>query len=331
VDWYLEGSDSAAASRLREEISGYLSRHAADDSAISDAELITSELLANGLRHAAGPLWVTVSWTGVHPELTVADLGPGFELDPSLPSNPLSVGGRGLFIVDHLALRFEAAARRGGGSVVTAALPVLRVPSPDLDPPLRSDGALPALDEADAAGGFGKEAFLRALVVQLAQGIERDHGPRAAESAVSQVGADVGGQMEREFRHARSVVGRMSPEQIAACLVRLKHAIDGGFSVESCDDERIVLVNDRCPFGDTVRRAPALCRMTSSVFGGIAARNSDDGALVVLEERIAVGDPGCRVVVWLTDERPDAESFGHRYRPPSQPSDAGEGSTPGAG
>ena len=57
-------------------------------------------------------------------------------------------------------------------------------------------------------------------------------------------------------------------------------------------DSRIVLENDQCPFGNAVRKAPALCRVTSSVFGGIAARNRDDSAAVVLEERIAVGDPG---------------------------------------
>ncbi len=96
--------------------------------------------------------------------------------------------------------------------------------------------------------------------------------------------------------------------------MRLKHAIDGGFSVVEVTDERIVLANTRCPFGDAVRRAPALCRMTSSVFGGIAARNSDGEAAVVLEERIAVGDPGCRVVVYLGASADDDRPFLHRYR-----------------
>jgi predicted ArsR family transcriptional regulator len=95
----------------------------------------------------------------------------------------------------------------------------------------------------------------------------------------------------------------------------LKQAIGGGFSVEEVSDDRIVLVNDRCPFGDAVRRAPALCRMTSSVFGGIAASNAEHGAVVVLEERIAIGDPGCRVHV-LLDPTLEQSALGHYYRSP---------------
>lgn len=147
----------------------------------------------------------------------------------------------------------------------------------------------------------------------------RLHGPDAAEAAVAQVGIDVGGQMEQEFRLAREIVDRLEPEQLAECFVRLKHAIDGEFSVVELTPERIVLVNRRCPFGMVVRNSPALCRMTSSVFGGIAARNSDPlnpGASVVLEERIAVGDPGCRVVVYLGPPPDGARRFAHRYGRP---------------
>jgi len=76
-------------------------------------------------------------------------------------------------------------------------------------------------------------------------------------------------------------------------------------------DDRIVLGNDRCPFGDVVRLAPALCRMTSAVFGGIAA-GSHGEASVTLEERIAVGDPGCRVVIQLGPQT--ATPAAHQYR-----------------
>ena len=38
--------------------------------------------------------------------------------------------------------------------------------------------------------------------MQLARTIEDHHGPDAAEAAVAQVGMDVGGQMEQEFRLA---------------------------------------------------------------------------------------------------------------------------------
>ncbi len=328
MDWYLAPADPAALHELRHEIRGYLARHAAEGSRVDDAELVVEELVGNALRHAGGPVWVSLSWRRPRPTLHVHDLGPGFDPTrlqaaaqaPYGTAEPdettLPEGGRGLFLVSHLAHNLEAATRAAGGAVVSAELPVLRGGTTSHDPPRRSSGALPDLAEARAAGGFDRETFLRALVVQLARTVELAHGPAAGEAAVAQVGTDVGGQMEEEYRRAEQVVGRMSPDQIAHCLVRLKHAIDGGFYVVEADEHRIILGNRRCPFGEAVQLAPSLCRMTSSVFGGISARNSDWGAAVLLEERIAVGDPGCRVVIWLEPPPEEASGLVHSYRRP---------------
>lgn len=320
MDWYLNGADVHAVAELRHEVTDYLRRHGKSDSDFFDAELVVGELLGNTARHAAGPVWVTLSWTDDSPTITVCDLGPGF--DPGLlqqaserPFGLLDESGRGLFLISHLTPAMSAV-ERSEGMRVTVTLPVVRRHEASHDPPRRVSGALPTLAEARPEGGFGRESFLRALVVQLAQTLERDHGPDVAEAAVAQVGADVGGQMEDEFRAARQIVGRLTPEQMAECYVRLKHAIDGGFYVIEASGERIVLGNTRCPFGDAVRAAPSLCRMTSSVFGGIAARNGDNHVSVLLEERIAVGDPGCRVVVDLTGAVPSGAVLGHRYASP---------------
>jgi anti-sigma regulatory factor (Ser/Thr protein kinase) len=316
VDWYLDVADAHAVHSLRREIRAYLHRHAAPDADIGSAELVVAELLGNVVRHAAGRAWVSLTWGGTNPVLTIYDLGPGFEPDTSAPDDPLAEGGRGLLIVSNLVDRLAVASRRNRGAQVTAVLPVTRPETESHDPPRRRTDALPHLDEAVPGVGFRKEPFLRALVVQLAQTIEHHHGPSAAEAAVAQVGVDVGGQMEAEYRAAKEIAGRMSASELADCYVRLKHAIDGGFHVLEATPERIVLGNHRCPFGDAVQRAPALCRMTSSVFGGIAARNTDSGAAVVLEERIAVGDPGCRVVVHLDGGAADGIAA-HRYATPT--------------
>ncbi|HVL88889.1 MAG TPA: methanogen output domain 1-containing protein [Actinomycetota bacterium] len=300
---------------VKAEIGRYVRRHADDPGRLFDADVVVSELLSNAVRHAAGPAWVSIVWTTPRPVLSVYDLGPGFVFDPKLPDDPLAEGGRGLYIVSHMVDELDAASRRAGGTRVEAVLPVTRQSSDTYDPPRRRSGALPHPDEAQPGGGFGKESFLRALVVQLAQAIEADHGPAAAEAAVAQVAADVGGRMEDEYRAAKDIAGRMTPGQMADCYVRLKHAIDGGFYVIEATEGRIVLGNTACPFGSVVTRAPALCRMTSSVFGGIAARNSEKEASVVLEERIAVGDPGCRVVVYL-DRPPDDPGIAHHYATP---------------
>ncbi len=352
MDWYLDGGDRASLSALRHEITAYLGRHAEVDSDLSDAELVIEEMVGNAVRHAGGSIWVSLSWLETSPTLTVRDLGPGFDPDrlttaaaaplglldtgvidplkddgdlnhslngssrpvePDVEIDALPEGGRGLFLVTHLAPVLEAEARRGGGMTVTVELPVKKPVAVSYDPPRRTTGALPALSEARPEGGFGKESFLRALVVQLARAIELSAGPDLAAAAVAQVGIDVGGQMEEEFRVAQSIVGRLTPDQLAHCYVRLKHAIDGGFYVLEATHERIVLGNRRCPFGDVVQLAPSLCRMTSSVFGGIAARNNDEGAAVLLEERIAVGDPGCRVVVYLREPPARTRPLTHQY------------------
>lgn len=324
MDWYLQADDVAAGRDLRHEIVAYLARHAEPGADTADPELIVAELVANAAEHAGGPLWVSLTWGDEHPVLTVCDLGPGF--DPGMLATAdavrhdagepdgLAEGGRGLFLIRALATSHEASMRSNGGMRVTALLPVTREVSRSLDPPRRSIGALPLLDEARPEGGFGKESFLRALVIQLAHAVELQQGPEAAEAAVAQVGTDVGAQMEDEFRLARGIVGRLSPSEIGQCYVRLKHAIDGGFFVLEATDERVVLGNTRCPFGDVVTQAPSLCRMTSSVFGGIAARNSDEGVTVLLEERIAIGDPGCRVVVRLRPDGAEDRAGAHRYQ-----------------
>lgn len=312
LDWYLDGRDVAAAVALRREIGAYLRRHADPGSDIAGAEVAVSELLSNLPRHAPGPAWVSLSWSGTEPVLEVRDLGPGFELDVDAPPPVDQTGGRGLFIASALVRSLEAAARRAGGMAVRAVLDVQRPPSPDHDPDPSEGTILPELSEALSSGGFGKETFLRALVVQLAQAIERTGGPSLAEACVAQVGIDVGGQMEAEYRAAAEIVDRLEPEQLAGCFVRLKHAIDGEFFVIEITEERIVLGAKTCPFGDVVKKAPALCRMTSAVFGGIAANNHGE-ASVTLEERIAVGDPECRVVVHLGPSK-DPDGAAHRYR-----------------
>lgn len=328
MDCYVEAGAAHALPVLRRELMTYLRRHGDPDGDFDAAELLIGEAVGNAVRHTVGPVWVSLLWRDRLPVLTVHDLGPGFdpaalrgtvgpEAGPdAVDLDALADSGRGLMIMRELAPTLASRARTGEGMVLSMSLPVTRAPSVSHDPPKRRAGALPMPEESLPEGGFGKESFLRALVVQLAQTIEIHHGQDAADAAVAQVGTDVGGRMLDEFRLAGAVAGRMTPEEVARCYVRLKHAIDGGFRIVEASAERIVLVNDRCPFGEVVQQAPSLCRMTSSVFGGIAARNSEGGAAVLLEERIALGDAGCRVVVELGIPRERADPAAHYYATP---------------
>lgn len=314
MDWYLEPGSADAVRALRDEFGAYLRRHAEPGSDIEGAELVAAELVANAVRHAPGPSWVRLNWTGAQPVLEVNDLGAGFELkdEPRLPEDPLSLGGRGLYIAAHLSKELSVASKRAGGTRATAVLPVSRASERSHSPRRHRVGSLPSPEEADPDGTFSREPFLRALVVEMAKTVEESDGPDAAEAAIAQVGTDVGGRMEEEYRRAREIVGRLTPEQMGDLFVRLKAAIHGDFYVIEATEDRIVLGNRRCPFGEAVKHAPGLCRMTSSVFGGIAARNAGDAA-VTLEERIAVGDPECRVTVWLTEPPEDERQVAHHY------------------
>ncbi|SCG42429.1 ATP-binding protein [Micromonospora coxensis] len=311
MEWLLAPATPAAASALRTELTAFLRRHAQERDEVEDAGLVVSELVGNAVEHAGGPVWVGLDWSAARPALVVHDLGPSFDLAELPPPEFGSVRGRGLWLVRQLAAELEVVAKRGTGKRVRTVLPVTRRVEPTYDPPRREVNALPAPDEA-GPGGFGRESFLRALVVELARTAENRQGPAVAEEMVAQVGATVGGQMEDEYRRARELTGRLTAEQLADSYLRLKSALDGGFYVISVDTDRVVLGNRRCPFGETVRRAPALCRMTSSVFGGIAARNHGE-AVVLLDERIAVGDPECRVTVLLGEAARNSPG-GHHYR-----------------
>ena len=296
VEWALDGSSLASVTALRRAAAAYLRRHGEEDSDFAGAEIVIAELLNNAFQHAPGPAWVRLDWSAVRPTLEVHDLGPGFELAPSLPE-PASERGRGLFLVAALSTDLERAAKTAGGSAVSVTLPVRRQRAArhrvrQLQP------ALPAPEEARQDGTFGKESFLRALIVELAQAVEGDGGPDVAEALVARVGESIGERMEDAYRSARRLTGRLSPEQMGDLYVQLKRAIEGDFYVIEASDSQIVLGNRRCPFGEAVQRQPALCQMTASVFGGIAARNTGGGR-VVLDERIALGDPQCRVTVRL--------------------------------
>ncbi len=313
VDWYFDGSHPGATTALRQEFRRFLDRHASEGSDVAGAELALEEMVANTVRHGGGHGWVRVDW----PDdliVTVYDLGESFTFEgASLPDDALAEGGRGLFIVSSIASSLEVEARRCGGTAVRVAIPISRAASPSLDPPRRRTLGLPTPEEADAEGAFPREAFLRALVVELADHVELEHGVGAAAGAIAQVGTDVGSRMEEGYRSAQEIVGRLSPEQIGDLYVRLKAAIDGDFYLIEANEKRIVLGNRRCPFGEVVKRAPSLCRMTSSVFGGIAARNAGSAA-VQLQERIAIGDAECRVVVLLDPDEDEVGTDFHLYR-----------------
>lgn len=148
-----------------------------------------------------------------------------------------------------------------------------------------------------------RDEFMRTLIRELSGTLQELVGLDDASGFVSIVGLNMGQHLDRLYR-ASLARDNLSREEVTEVLVDLKRRIHGDFYVIEQNDERIVLGNRACPFGDKVIDRPALCMMTSNVFGSIAAENLGF-ARVELEETIALGADGCRIVVHL---QPTAES-----------------------
>ncbi|MFZ5476166.1 MAG: methanogen output domain 1-containing protein [Myxococcota bacterium] len=156
-----------------------------------------------------------------------------------------------------------------------------------------------------------RDLFLRTLVRHLAGTLQDVVGLEEAAGFITVVGQKMGEEIDASYRAALGVP-RLSRAQIAEVLVDLKRRIKGDFYVIEETDEKIVLGNRACPFGDKVVGRPSMCMMTSNVFGSIASANAGY-AKVSLEETIAQGHAGCRVVVWLRPT-PEAEAaVGREY------------------
>ena len=160
---------------------------------------------------------------------------------------------------------------------------------------------------ADVEIGLERDVFLRAVLRELLGTLERVVGLAEASGYISVVGGAIGERIDRDYREALAVE-RLSRQQVRDVLVDLKRRIRGDFFVIEEREDRIVLGNRACPFGEYVLGRPSLCMMTSNVFGAIAAQNLGY-ARVEVQEAIARGHPGCRIVVHLKPaEEPEPES-----------------------
>lgn len=108
-----------------------LRKEAVRDADLWSAEIIVAELLSNAVRHTIGPAVVSLEWEGDHPLLSVRDDGPGpaslLPLPDRLPADALADGGRGLFLVAHLALGVSVHPGRRAGCLVSVLLDVARL------------------------------------------------------------------------------------------------------------------------------------------------------------------------------------------------------------
>ncbi len=156
-----------------------------------------------------------------------------------------------------------------------------------------------------------RDLFLRNLIRELSGLLEEMIGLEEASGFISVVGQNIGSEIDQLYRKALNV-SSLDRQQLSEVLVDLKHRINGDFYLVEQDEDRIVMANRCCPFGDKVKDRPSLCMMTSNVFGTISAENSGY-AKVVLDKSIARGDKQCHVVVYLQDNDEAKTVEGREY------------------
>jgi predicted ArsR family transcriptional regulator len=171
---------------------------------------------------------------------------------------------------------------------------------------------------ADLPITLERDVFLRQLLRELSGSLQDVVGLEDASGYISVVGAAMGEHIDRQYRRALQVQA-LDRDQLTQVLVDLKRRINGDFFVVEETEDRIVLGNRACPFGEMVRDRPSLCMMTSNVFGHIAAQNLGYAA-VELRETIAQGDPGCTVVIHLRpSDRAKSASTREYFKRDEQP------------
>lgn len=156
-----------------------------------------------------------------------------------------------------------------------------------------------------------RDRFMRSLMRELTGTLESVVGLPETASFISVVGGRIGDQIDEGYRGALKVT-RLSRAQVTAVLTDLKRRIGGEFYVISEDDQKIVLGNRVCPFGEAVVGRPSLCMMTSNMFGKIAGENLGY-AKVAIEEAIATGHAGCRVVIYVEPSAEAEAATGREY------------------
>src|SRR3954447_1623141 len=103
-----------------------------------------------------------------------------------------------------------------------------------------------------------RDVFVRTLLRELAGTLQDVVGLEESAGFISVVGQRIGDQINANYKEALALP-QLTREQVAAVLVDLKRRIQGDFFVLEQDDEKIILGNRACPFGDKVVDRPALC------------------------------------------------------------------------
>lgn len=125
IHWQFEASDARSAYAMRDEYAETLRQFCdLNEDQMNTCQLVFAELIGNAVRHAPGPLSVSLEFRDEAVILHVVDMGPGFAYEPRLPRNLWAESGRGLYLVSVLARDVHVERIPGIGSHISVSLPI---------------------------------------------------------------------------------------------------------------------------------------------------------------------------------------------------------------
>jgi len=126
ISWSFDAENAKAGWDSRGAFMEQLHREATDDSDFGAAEIIFGELIGNVVRHAPGPIDLTLEWKDGRAVLHVLDRGIGFEYAPPSCVDVMLESGRGLWLIGQFGSHLAVERLPHFGTHVRVELPVRR-------------------------------------------------------------------------------------------------------------------------------------------------------------------------------------------------------------
>lgn len=132
---------------------------------------------------------------------------------------------------------------------------------------------------------MNRDIFLTQMITELALNLDKSQAKRT----LNKIGLNLGKHIEELYKEFYGVEN-LNVDQLTETLIDVEKKIGGDFSVVEKSPTKIILKNNKCPFGnDKVKECPELCSITSGIFGIIASRNFGYSK-VCLKRTIATAD-----------------------------------------
>lgn len=181
--------DASAIGEVRRRAQAIAAELGLDVARANDAGLVATEAASNVLKHAGhgGALLAPLTLGGARGvSITVWDRGPGMDVERCLRDGMSTAGtaGAGLGAIARLATRWDAYARAGQGTVLTASILPRGTPAPRLD---LGGVSVPITGEVECGDGWDAYVDDAGVALIVIDGL--GHGPAAAQAAAAVIGA----------------------------------------------------------------------------------------------------------------------------------------------